>query len=49
MKRALLEKEGIRFDASERVVCAEFHYPRIMSNNGIQPTRAADAWRWAAL
>jgi len=39
MKRALLEMEGIRFDASERVVCMQFHYQRRMSNNGIQPMR----------
>ena len=39
MKRALLEKEGIPFDDAGRVVCAQFHYERIMSNKGIQPTR----------
>jgi methylated-DNA-[protein]-cysteine S-methyltransferase len=39
MKRALLDKERIRFDASGRVVCAEFHYQKIMTNKGIQPTR----------
>jgi len=32
MKRDLLEKEGIRFDASERVVGAQFHYQRTMLN-----------------
>jgi methylated-DNA-[protein]-cysteine S-methyltransferase len=39
MKRALLEKEGIPFDDAGRVVCAQFHYERIASNKGIQPTR----------
>ena len=39
MKRALLEKEGIPFDDKGRVACAQFHYQRIMSNNGILPTR----------
>lgn len=39
MKRSLLEKEGIRFDASDRVVCEQFHYHRILSNNGIEPSR----------
>jgi methylated-DNA-[protein]-cysteine S-methyltransferase len=39
MKRALLEKEGIPFDDTGRVACAQFHYERIMSNKGIQPTR----------
>ena len=39
MKRALLEKEGIPFDDAGRVACAQFHYERIMSNKGIQPTR----------
>ena len=34
MKRALLEKEGNTFDDAGRVVCAKFHYERIMSNNG---------------
>jgi methylated-DNA-[protein]-cysteine S-methyltransferase len=38
MKRALLEKEGIPFDDAGRVVCAQFHYERIASNKGIQPT-----------
>ena len=41
MKRALLEKEGIPFDDTGRVVCAQFHYERIMSNKGI--SRRADA------
>jgi len=31
MKRALLEKEGIPFDYTGRVTCAQFHYERIMS------------------
>jgi len=39
MKRALLEKEGIPFDHTGRVTCAQFHYERILSNKGIQPTR----------
>lgn len=39
MKRALLEKEGVRFDASERVVCAQFHYQKTMPDNGAQWTR----------
>jgi len=39
MKRALLKKEGIPFDDKGRVACAQFHYERIMSNNGILPTR----------
>ena len=39
MKRTLLEKEGIPFDAEGRVACAKFHYKRIMSNKGIHPTR----------
>jgi len=39
MKRALLEREGIPFDDVGRVACAQFHYERIMSNRGIQPTR----------
>ena len=39
MKRALLEKEGIPFDDTGRVACAQFHYERIMSNKGIHPTR----------
>ena len=39
MKRALLEKEGILFDDTGRVTCVQFHYERIMSNKGIQPTR----------
>jgi len=34
MKRALLEKEGNTFDDAGRVVCAKFHYERIMSKNG---------------
>jgi methylated-DNA-[protein]-cysteine S-methyltransferase len=37
MKRALLEKEGIRFDDTGRVACAQFHYARIVPNKGIQP------------
>jgi methylated-DNA-[protein]-cysteine S-methyltransferase len=41
MKRALLEKEGIPFDDTGRVVCPRFHYDRIMSNKGIQ--RLVDA------
>jgi len=32
MKRALLEKEGIPFDDTGRVACAQFHYDKIMSN-----------------
>lgn len=32
MKRALLEKEGIPFDDAGRVVCAQFHYGRTISN-----------------
>lgn len=32
MKRVLLEKEGIPFDDTGRVACAQFHYGRIMSN-----------------
>ena len=39
MKRALLEKEGIPFDDAGRVACAQFHYERIISNKGIEPTR----------
>ena len=39
MKRALLEKEGISFDDTGRVACAQFHYERIISNKGIEPTR----------
>ena len=31
MKRALLEKEGISFDDTGRVTCAQLHYERIMS------------------
>ena len=38
MKRALLENEGIPFDDTGRVASAQFHYERIMSNKGIQPT-----------
>ncbi len=38
MKRALLENEGIPFDDAGRVACTQFHYKRIMSNKGIQPT-----------
>jgi methylated-DNA-[protein]-cysteine S-methyltransferase len=38
MKRALLEKEGIPFDDRGRVACAQFHYERIKSSKGIQPT-----------
>lgn len=34
MKRALLEKEGISFDNEGRVVCAQFHYEKIVSNKG---------------
>lgn len=34
MKRALLGKEEISFDNAGRVVCAQFHYQRIMSNKG---------------
>ena len=30
MKRALLEKEGIPFDDTGRVACAQFHYERII-------------------
>ena len=37
MKRSLLEMEGVRFDASERVVCAEFHYQGIKSNHAFHP------------
>jgi methylated-DNA-[protein]-cysteine S-methyltransferase len=40
MKRALLEKEGMPFDDAGRVACAQFHYQRIMSNKGVQPTPA---------
>jgi methylated-DNA-[protein]-cysteine S-methyltransferase len=39
MKRALLEKEGIPFDDTGRVACAQFHYERIIWNKGIEPTR----------
>jgi methylated-DNA-[protein]-cysteine S-methyltransferase len=39
MKRALLEKEGICFDDTGRVACAQFHYERIIWNKGIEPTR----------
>ena len=39
MKRALLVKEGITFDDTGRVACAQFHYERIISNKGIQPMR----------
>jgi len=39
MKRALLEKEGISFDDVGRVACTQFHYERMMSNKGMQPTR----------
>jgi len=39
MKRDLLEKEGIRFDAWERVVCSRFYYEGIRSKKGIRPTR----------
>jgi methylated-DNA-[protein]-cysteine S-methyltransferase len=38
MKRALLEREGIPFDDTGRVACAQFRYERIMSNQDIQPT-----------
>jgi len=31
MKRALLEKEGITFDDTGRVACAQFHYERLCS------------------
>jgi len=40
MKRALLEKEGIHFDATGRVAYAQFHYERIMSKVS---SRRADA------
>ncbi len=33
MKRSLLDKEGIPFDDSGRIVCAEFHYERLVLNN----------------
>lgn len=39
MKRALLEKEGISFDDTERVAYTQFHYERIISDKGIQLTR----------
>ncbi len=39
MKRALLENEDIPFDDTGRVTCTQFHYERIMSNKGNQPTR----------
>ena len=39
MKRALLEKKGISLDDTGRVACAQFHYERIISNKGIEPTR----------
>ena len=38
MKRALLEKEGIPFDDTGRVAYTQFHYERIISDKGIQPT-----------
>ena len=39
MKRALLENEDIPFDDTGRVTCTQFHYDKIMSNKGSQPTR----------
>jgi len=39
MKRALLEKEGIPFGDAGRIASAQFHYGRIVSDKGIQPTR----------
>ena len=38
MKRALLENERIPFDGTGKVACSQFHYDKIMSNKGIQPT-----------
>ncbi|MDY6792196.1 MAG: methylated-DNA--[protein]-cysteine S-methyltransferase [Thermodesulfobacteriota bacterium] len=34
MKRILLEQEGISFDDRGKVVCTQFHYGKIMSNQG---------------
>jgi methylated-DNA-[protein]-cysteine S-methyltransferase len=48
MKRALLEKEGIRVDASDRVVRSEFYYERIRSKKGHPAdglTLRAGVWR----
>jgi len=39
MKRTLLEKEGIPFGDAGRIASAQFHYGRIVSDKGIQPTR----------
>lgn len=39
MKRALLEKEGIRFDGSGKVVCEKFHYQGIKPGKGNLPLR----------